>query len=395
VLFGYGFSGGSPFSGGSAAPKAMIVDELTPGGTVNPTPGASSWTDGADFVVIDADGGHIANPSAGQDILDGTLDATLLGVEFVTHAQATGGDSNTGQQYDVNDSGVFVIVVENSNAPEGDRWEVRRYRPIFDAVDPTLITGYAFTPTRAELGGDIIATTESRIPGLEYPGDDGVAGTADDQTVGAAISFEIIDMAANQAAPFGGVSIDNEGNIAFTGVADVSATDADGLATEWTTALYLYTDADNTLHRVVDGGIGGDTVSNGAASLTLGTFTVDRESDSFTGFGLTDGGELGMGVTYRPSGNPAVTQRGSLLLQPAVPGPSCDNGQNCPDVDRSGVVDVLDLNRVLGAFNAADGDANYDVNADIDCSGVVDVLDLNLVLGAFNAAAPSPDCDGL
>jgi hypothetical protein len=59
---------------------------------------------------------------------------------------------------------------------------------------------------------------------------------------------------------------------------------------------------------------------------------------------------------------------------------------SCPaDVTGDGVVDVLDLNRVLAAFNQP---ASVDPPADVSGDGVVDVLDLNAVLGLFNEACP-------
>jgi hypothetical protein len=51
------------------------------------------------------------------------------------------------------------------------------------------------------------------------------------------------------------------------------------------------------------------------------------------------------------------------------------------DIDGSGVVDVIDLNLVLGNFNQT---VPPGTGGDADGSGVVDVIDLNIVLGLFN-----------
>jgi hypothetical protein len=53
------------------------------------------------------------------------------------------------------------------------------------------------------------------------------------------------------------------------------------------------------------------------------------------------------------------------------------------DVTGDGVVDVLDLNRLLAAFN---GPASADPPADVTGDGVIDVLDLNALLAAFNSS---------
>jgi hypothetical protein len=55
------------------------------------------------------------------------------------------------------------------------------------------------------------------------------------------------------------------------------------------------------------------------------------------------------------------------------------------DITGDGIVDVLDLNRVLAAFNQP---ASVDPPADITGDGFVDVLDLNALLALFNQACP-------
>jgi hypothetical protein len=58
----------------------------------------------------------------------------------------------------------------------------------------------------------------------------------------------------------------------------------------------------------------------------------------------------------------------------------------CPqDISGDGTVDVLDLNRLLAAFNQP---AAVDPPADITGDGLIDVLDLNALLAAFNTACP-------
>jgi glucose/arabinose dehydrogenase len=63
---------------------------------------------------------------------------------------------------------------------------------------------------------------------------------------------------------------------------------------------------------------------------------------------------------------------------------SCEPGCG-EDVTGDFVVDVLDLNRVLGAFNQP---AAADPDADVNGDGTIDVLDLNALLALFNQPCP-------
>jgi hypothetical protein len=92
--------------------------------------------------------------------------------------------------------------------------------------------------------------------------------------------------------------------------------------------------------------------------------------------------ELQPGTSYylcidSTTGSPAAYDF-DLILTPAASG--CNE-----DITGDGVIDVLDLNRVLAAFNQP---ANVDPPADISGDGTIDVLDLNALLGLFNEPCP-------
>jgi alpha-tubulin suppressor-like RCC1 family protein len=58
-------------------------------------------------------------------------------------------------------------------------------------------------------------------------------------------------------------------------------------------------------------------------------------------------------------------------------------------------VDVLDLDALIAAFDACDGDPAYDAAADFNCDGCVDVLDLDILMANFDMAGDSApmNCD--
>ncbi len=94
----------------------------------------------------------------------------------------------------------------------------------------------------------------------------------------------------------------------------------------------------------------------------------------FPAFFLRSDDELGapwtQGTAEARFSNLRVLAGAPIEIQPPCPG----------DADGNGVVDLADLNTVLGAW----GDGGP--TGDLDGSGVVDVADLNLVLGAFGSA---------
>ena len=63
--------------------------------------------------------------------------------------------------------------------------------------------------------------------------------------------------------------------------------------------------------------------------------------------------------------------------------PTVDDCPFCPDTNDDGIVDLADLNTVLGNFNSAQTPGT---NGDVTGDGLVDLADLNAILGAFNTS---------
>lgn len=68
---------------------------------------------------------------------------------------------------------------------------------------------------------------------------------------------------------------------------------------------------------------------------------------------------------------------GGVTFQTIEP-PSCFG-----DVNGDGLVDLLDLSLLLGAYGAELGDPHYNPDADLDLDGDVDVTDLSLILAEY------------
>ena len=130
------------------------------------------------------------------------------------------------------------------------------------------------------------------------------------------------------------------------------------------------------------------TVS-GIAGVTIGTFGVDRVSDTEVTVELTFDGNINTDstLTFTVGATAIENYDGSALtadIQVSV-------GTETPpqlkgDVTEDGVVNILDLVRVASSFGKS-GEIDEDVNGD----GIVNILDLVLVAGALGdtAAAPS------
>ena len=133
-----------------------------------------------------------------------------------------------------------------------------------------------------------------------------------------------------------------------------------------------------------------DAVSvSGISGVTVGTFDIDRESDTEVTVELTFDGNINTDstLTFTVGATAIENYDGSALtadIQVSV-------GTETPpqlkgDVTEDGVVNILDLVRVASSFGKS-GEIDEDVNGD----GIVNILDLVLVAGALGdtAAAPS------
>ncbi len=343
TVFGVGITPGTgsttPYSGGSARPLFLFV---APTQNV-----ANGYT--LPYRVIRADGNG-SDPTVPAD----------ANFRFIS-AQATGGGAGpfTGGMFDMNSKGQVVAVRENRSGSVFV-FEVLRYDPI---VSNCQITGYNPPVVIARNGQDGIV---AQLLNTTY-----VSGPP-----AAVITSSLV--------PFSGVSIDDNGNIAFVGTTEsftevrtVSGTGATGsgpVLYASTNTLFYYEAARNSLHAIVKGGQNGDILSNinaGGPNLGIGFFPVDAATDSFTRAGMNKAGNalslcfrsnnyangvyLGSGTTV-PAG---FTPRGGLLnqgsgqessvrgvIQIKFPGRA-----PCPgDINGDGVVNFSDLNLVLAGF---------------------------------------------
>ena len=339
TTFGVGFSPATgsttPYSGGSARPLYLIV---------SPTQSATNGYT-LPYVVIRADGGSGVGPAN-------------TALRFVS-AQATGGGSGpfTGGMFDMNSKGQIVVVREDRSGSV-TIYQVLRYDPI---IQNCQIVGYNQPVVIAQNGQDGVVT---ELLNTIY-----VSGTTP-------------VVVTTSLVPFSGVSIDDDGNVAYVGTTEkfdevrtVSGTGASGTGPvlfSTTNTLFFYEAPRNTLHRVIAGGQNGDILNNinaGGPQLSLGFFPVDTSSDSFTRAGLAKSGRV-LSLTFRNcnqengvlvSGTaPSVgfTIRGGLL-RPGVSGqeasvrgvvqvrlrPFCAG-----DFTGDGVVNFGDLSVVLGGF---------------------------------------------
>ncbi|HBS29847.1 MAG TPA: hypothetical protein DEB06_10460, partial [Phycisphaerales bacterium] len=316
IAHGIGFSGGSPFSGGSAEVLFIAVDTITTAG------GAPRMNfEGADptlanntiLIEADAAGGEGTQHGGAYDstmpLAMGAADHfnTDPNLKFIDK-QATGANPNTAgtatqSQFDMNRKGQIAAVwVNNGVVP--NRYEARVYDPIWNPLG-TRIEGYTLAKVitfNGDLGNDMlpiipadVVTTEETTPG----------------------TFQEVGV-----QPISGLSIDDEGRVAFTAITrvvreqlgdwDINPFTPDTralVASE--TALFVWEPTTDTLHKILEGGEGGDVLTDafpgdgaaGERSLTLGFFPTDNflNSDIFGRDGFSRSGGV-LALNFRASG---------------------------------------------------------------------------------------------
>ncbi len=365
VAFGVGFSGGSPFTGGASRFLYFIVDKVD----------GSNFTNG--FAFIDADG-------------DNNLNTANPDQRFVDH-QATGGGGEpfVGGLFDMNKCGEVVVVWEDrSVTPRA--YEVRLYRPIYD-TNSCSITGYSAPVVVARAGQDTIQNN--------------VQNTFLDNSQNPPAPF------TDSLSPFSGVSIDDNGNVAFVGVTEQFSEIRDvnndqipdgPVLLNTTNDLFFWERSSRSLFSVVRGGQNGDTLNDiaGADHLKLGFFAVNVASDTFNRDGLSETGRT-LALSFRSGGNEGAVDtdmdgfddNGGVLrpggAEQAVRGivtvamGAFDNSNPpCADINFDGVTNFADLNTILGQFNQT----GCCLSGDLDGNDAVNFGDLNLVLGQFNTS---------
>lgn len=351
IMFAVGYSGSSPFTGSASNPLYLVVDKMPAAGA------ADGFADG--HVYIDADGDF--NPATASNDL-----------RFVSGGQATGSGSFTCEGYDINSAGQVAVVLEDRTGAI-TIYQVLLYEPIIAGCE---IVGYNPPLIIAESGqtfSDGMTTVEPLFTTFEDP-----PGT---------FNTDFIN-------PFSGVSIDDEGRVAYSaaieGVYDTSDPNGDVLIAS-TTALFVYDSATASTHKIVQGGQSGDVIPNivSGPDIMLGRFGNDQESDMFHSNGLSetggflavsfrDGGGVNMGGgVLNPTGTPqSVRGVVTVELGDFTTTPTCGG-----DITMDGRTDIDDLNQILAAFGGSVpmGDPRDLANND----GQIDIDDLNVVLANF------------
>jgi len=314
VAHGIGFSTPSPIGGGSARPVYLAVDAITngAGGPRMDYVGSNPLLD-ENTILIEADaaGGegtqHGAPYDAVAPLTPGYADHfnTDINKKFVDK-QATGGGTgpSTNSQFDMNSKGQIAALWVDEGLPIR-RYEVRVYDPIWNGAG-TRIQGYTLGKVVA-FNGDLDNSNNPYI--VEELVTAAETGPGVFQTV--------------RVVPISGVSIDDEGRVAFTAVTEVVKSvmwDSDPmdpfnellpylLATQ--TALFIWEPTTDTLHRLLIGGegTGVDVLADGFAGdgdpgegdLILGFFPTDVQSDGFNRESLSRSGGW-IAVPFRSSG---------------------------------------------------------------------------------------------
>ena len=133
------------------------------------------------------------------------------------------------------------------------------------------------------------------------------------------------------------------------------------------------------------------TVS-GISGVSVGTFDIDRESDTEVTVELTFDGNLDSDSTLTfTAGAESIANYGGAALTADI---LVSTGTETPpepaplkgDVNGDDVVNILDLVLVASVL----GEAGQDLNADVNGDGFVNILDLVLVAGALGNAAAAP-----
>lgn len=415
-VHGIGFSGGTPFTGGSARPILLAVDTITnPDGSPRMDFVGSNATKSFNTILIEADatGGvgalHGRPYDTALPLAAGFADHfnSDLGMKFID-SQATGGSGgpSTNTMFDMNRKGQIAAVwVDENQSP--DRYEVRVYDPVWDTANDriegyTLSAVVTFNGDMTNGGGTLIVTE---------------AVTTIQSTPGVFIETSI--------TPISGVAIDDNGRVAFVGIREVYSAmgnwDNDPFTPDTsylqntTNALMVWDPGTDTIHEILRGGQTGDTLADGFPmagdprneSLDLGFFPVNEDSDSFNREGFSRDGQF-LAVNFRSGGNILVNGV-NMELETLPNGTSPDTffdrggvlwshtgtgGSRTERAARGTVVVVLGLFRTAVPVCCPG-------NADKVVPGMVNFADVTAVLTNFNGPANpngttpgDADCDG-
>ncbi len=361
ICFGVGISGGAVMNGGADEPFYFAVDRLDAN---------DGYTNAA---YIEADN-------------DGDMNTANNALKFVDHT-ATGGGTGpfVNSQFAMNNLGqVAAILRDETVSPNA--YIVNVYTPVWNAAMDRIV-GYTGPVEAARSGQDTIIDSW-------------------------------VDSTGATVSPLSGVSISDNGRVAFAAITDATFDAGTGDILNRTTDLFVWDEGTNTLHSIIGGGQNGDTLSDAfgpdGGDLAIGPFTFDVDSDNFNREGLSDNGEY-LAITFRNGVendpidggilNPGGTEnavRGTLTVdlgefETMIENDCNNNGTEdaidiamgtSEDCNNNGVPDECDIADMTSEdcnMNGVPDECDrIDCPGDTNGDGLVNFDDLNNVLGSWN-----------
>ncbi|MBL0928085.1 MAG: hypothetical protein IBJ11_10615, partial [Phycisphaerales bacterium] len=353
---------GTPFFGGSTRLLYLFVDELNSAAAAG-----NGFSDGLNAVIpADPAGVYDATPvspeipdpisinpfslnptvgSGGSVGLTAPGGNTAFGPSYrFLSRQANGGtDANAGQRFGANSKGQLIVIRENrSNFSSVDTGpaashQILLYNPIFsnNPGEGAKIIGYSAPTVIVDTsvtynlpGGGTLKLAQAPLD--RWTGVTGASGTI---TRAAAVTGGYLYR--DTVVPFGGVGIDDDGNVAFTAATTVvngtgnvtlagsgtspAASGSTFVSRVGASSLFVYKASTATLHQLVTGGDNNDVIPNtvnATRTLNVGNFPVDAgASDCFTADGLSATGGA-MAVAFRAGSVVSATNVGGRLNGP-------------------------------------------------------------------------------
>ncbi len=380
------------FTGSGFGPKVIFVDTVDTGVAQN----LNGFSNGFAFICADPAATYTPGTVGGRGQI-GPIDNRYRFIEI----QGTG--SNGFAMHDINSKGQIAVVWADFGNTLAPVYEVRRYDPIFDTVDACKIVGYA-APKVIARGGET------------YPGGTFVLGN--DSFLSGGPCPTAVTLGTSIEAPFGGVSIDDAGNVSFVGITEtnevqVTYVDCNNIPLgtvpdirSSTQSLCFHDAATDSLYAIMNSGQNGDTLTGGGNTYKVGRIPVtNNDSDGYgaeggsdvgnvfavsvrsgTDEGNTDSNNDGFqqdgGVLFPGTANEVAT-RGTVLVELGAytpPAPECVG-----DLNGDLLVNVADLTIFLGQFGKTCAQVAPAQCADFNNDNLINVNDLTVFLGRFGS----------
>jgi hypothetical protein len=378
------------FTGSGFGPKVLFVDTVDTGVAQN----LNGFTNGFAWISADPAATYTPGTVGGR----GQIGPISNNYRFI-EIQGTG--SNGFAMHDINAKGQVVALWADFTDTLAPVYEVRRYDPIFDTVDACKIVGYGQPKVIAKngvtyAGGSFVLANDSFLSGGPCP-------TA-------------VTLGTSLDAPFGGVSIDDAGNVSFIGVIEsnevqVTYVDCNNIplgtvpdVRSSTQALCFYDSATDSLYRIMQSGQNGDVLTGPGPSYKIGRIPVsNNDSDAYGAEGAADVGKVFAvnarsgtdegntdsnndgfqqdGGTLNPGLASETAARATILVELGAytpPAPACIG-----DLNGDNLVNVGDLTIFLGQFGRTCAQIAPAQCADFNSDNIVNVSDLTVFLGRF------------